>query len=166
MDSFVFVEDQIGHVFVDSTLFYFESSCKLPSCHKAWNILNRHPKWENIPRRMLSKDLSLFGRYKIRGFLQCGLKKLAMLLSIHFGHQYLNILADDLVLPWEPKHLQHTHVALCDLPESLALPRYKHTRGAIGGIRTEVLHRAYLILVRVEVVESVAYPTYRHFFGL
>jgi hypothetical protein len=105
---------------------------------------------------MFPKHLSLLGRYKITRFLQSSLQKLTMLLSIYFRHQYLDILADDLVLPREPEHLEHTHVALCDLPESLTLPRYKHTRGAVRGVRTEVLHRTYLILVGVEVIESVA----------
>jgi hypothetical protein len=113
---------------------------------------------------MLPKHLSLLGRYKITRFLQCCLQKLAVLLRIYFGHQYLDILADDLVLPREPEHLEHTHVALCDLSESLTLPRYKHARGAVRGVRTEVLHRTYLILVRVEVVESVAYSADCHLF--
>ena len=114
---------------------------------------------------MLPKHLSLFSRYKITRFLQCSLQKLSVLLRIYFGHQYLDILADDLVLPREPEHLEHTHVALCDLPESLTLTRYKHAWGAVRGVRTEVLHRAYLILVRVEVIESVAYSADCHLFS-
>jgi hypothetical protein len=114
---------------------------------------------------MLPKHLSLFSRYKITRFLQSGLQKLAMLLSIYFGHQYLDILANDLVLPREPEHLQHTHVALCDLPESLTLTRYKHAWGAVRGVRTEVLHRTYLILVGFEVIESVAYSADCHLFS-
>lgn len=78
-----------------------------------------------------------------------------MLFRIYTGHKYLHIFPDDLIFPWEPEDLQHTHVALRDMPESLTLPRDKDAGRAVRGIGAKVLHRSHLVLVRVEVIEAV-----------
>jgi hypothetical protein len=65
----LFVDDQVGHVLVDTTLLDLDGGSELFTGDEAGDRLDGEPDGEDVACCMLAEDLPLLGCDGIRGFL-------------------------------------------------------------------------------------------------
>ena len=72
------IDDQVGHVLVDTTLLDLDGGSELSTCDEAGDRLDGEPDGEDVAGGMLAEDLPLLGCDGIRWFLYGLFKESAM----------------------------------------------------------------------------------------